>query len=104
MTGAFVELYPWPYHPVLDVDAGLVDDSVTVEVFQLRAGDASRLIGWVGGTGEALADGGAIVCSETEILGRLALGDFAVRLADGSYEFHPAAGFYSLYRPAAAAE
>lgn len=92
---AFVEMYPWPYHPVVDDEP---DTSRTVEVFQLRAGDASRLIGWVAGTGIPLADGGVIVTDDTTVLGRMALGDFAVR-DGGVYSFYPADGFYQLFRP-----
>lgn len=91
---AFVETYPHPYHPVVDDEP---DTSHTVEVFQLRAGDWSRLIGWAGGTGMPLADGGLILTDETEILGRMALGDYAVKDGD-TVTVYPADGFYALYR------
>ncbi len=71
----FIDTYPHTFHPVVD---GTPDDTRTVEVFQLRPGDQARLIDW-SGSGIALADGGVVLTSGATILGRLALGEFAVR-------------------------
>ena len=94
MTPDEVERYPWPFHPVV---GGIVDDSVTVEVFQLRAGDTNRLIAW-NGNGLPLRSGAAVLTTDDAVLGTVALGDFAVRAGD-AVTVHPSEGFDDLFRP-----
>lgn len=94
MTPDDVERYPYPFHPVVD---GVVDDAVTVEVFQLRTGDTNRLIAW-NGAGLPLRDGSAVLTTDDQIIGTVAQGDFAVR-ADDTVTVHSAAGFDDLFRP-----
>lgn len=96
MTPGFVDTWPHTFHP-LDGES-----REAVEVFQLRPDLVDQLVAWSGGELLVVNSGPAVLLpGETPVQTRLvSLGDFAVRLVDGSYRPEPADGFWRRYRPA----
>lgn len=103
---AWVEHYPIPMHPVVDVDGALVADTTrTVDGFALRNGDQDRLATWAGLPHYLGVDGGILLIggptAEGRLPGQVRLGDLVVRHPDGALETVPGeTNTYHRYRPA----
>jgi hypothetical protein len=95
-VSAYVEHYPTAFYRVVD---GEPDHSVTVEVFQLRPGDETRLVEWAGGGYVALVNGGPAVLLPGNA-GVVGLGDFALRAGEDLWA-ERADGFSQRYIPVA---
>ncbi len=93
---AYIERYPAAFYRVVDDEP---DTSTTVEVFQLRPGDETRLVEWAGGGYIALVNGGPAVLLP-DGAGVVGLGDFALRV-DKDLWAERADGFAQRYTPAA---
>lgn len=93
--------WPYPHHPMISdpdrPEALVPDESVSVEVFQVRPLTWQAAADWCGGT-TGIVDGGPVVMVGGEMA---ALGDYILHI-DGSYRVERADGFATRYVPAPA--
>lgn len=92
---------PKRYHPATsDGPTYTVDDSITVDGWQIRPGELAAFGEWLATVPDATwyagADGGVMVVAGGRVVGTAALGDF-VMLADGTLSVEPADGHYQRW-------
>lgn len=88
--------FPHPHHPVtVDGDELVVDETVRVELFQLRPLNVDACAAWCRAT-PVLVNGGPALLVGKSVAG---LGDY-VAYRKGKFSVEPAAGIASRYRPA----
>lgn len=93
----FIEHYPASLVPVGELGQRI--EGTPVQAFQLRPGDADRLIAWSGVAGYAGADGGVLLLDAGRVVGQVKLGEFLVRDGVELWVETSAADLFRRYQP-----